>query len=166
MARLSGGVRAHGRCSRRRVPGPVARSRLSSVAGGRAASLVVASLAALMALLLGVTSAGSVRAAQSTPPALGAKAAIVVDAATGRVLYAHDATLELPPASLTKMITALVAVERVPLDRLVRPMHDYDVSPVLIGIGLGDSLPLVDVLYGLLLNSGNDAALAIAETAG
>jgi serine-type D-Ala-D-Ala carboxypeptidase (penicillin-binding protein 5/6) len=60
----------------------------------------------------------------------------------------------------------LVAVERAPLDRLVRPTHDYDVTPVLIGIGLGDSLPLRDVLYGLLLNSGNDAALAIAETVG
>ncbi len=64
------------------------------------------------------------------------------------------------------MVTALVAVERAPLDKLVRPTHDYDVTPVLIGIGLGDSLPLRDVLYGLLLNSGNDAALAVAESVG
>jgi D-alanyl-D-alanine carboxypeptidase (penicillin-binding protein 5/6) len=99
-------------------------------------------------------------------PAPNARAAIVVDAATGEILYARDETEELHPASLTKMVTALVAVERAPLDRMVRPTHDYDVTPVVIGIGLGDSLPLRDVLYGLLLNSGNDAALAIAETVG
>jgi D-alanyl-D-alanine carboxypeptidase (penicillin-binding protein 5/6) len=99
-------------------------------------------------------------------PAPDARAAVVVDAATGEVLYARNATEELHPASLTKMVTALTAVERAPLDKLVRPTHDYDVTPVVIGIGLGDSLPLRDVLYGLLLNSGNDAALAIAEAVG
>src|SRR4051812_22586791 len=107
-----------------------------------------------------------VHAESADEPAPLSRAAIVVDAATGEILYARDATEELHPASLTKMVTALVAVERAPLDRLVRPTHDFDVTPVLIGIGLGDSLPLRDVLYGLLLNSGNDAALAVAETVG
>ena len=108
----------------------------------------------------------SAQAEESSLPAPRSYAAPVVDAATGEVLYARNADEELHPASLTKMVTALVAVERAPLDRLVRPTHDYVVTPVVIGIGLGDSLPLRDVLYGLLLNSGNDAALAIAETVG
>jgi D-alanyl-D-alanine carboxypeptidase len=63
------------------------------------------------------------------------------------------------------MVTALVAVERAPLDRLVRPTRPYNVIPVVIGLEPGDSLTLEEALYGLMLNSGNDAALAIAETA-
>ncbi|MCC7372098.1 MAG: D-alanyl-D-alanine carboxypeptidase [Chloroflexi bacterium] len=106
-------------------------------------------------------------AAQERPaPASRARAAIVVDAETGAVLYERDARTPLAPASLTKMATALVAVERAPLDRPVRPSHAYNVTPVVIGLEPGDSLALGDALYGLLLNSGNDAALAIAETAG
>ncbi|MGE3272658.1 MAG: D-alanyl-D-alanine carboxypeptidase family protein, partial [Chloroflexota bacterium] len=99
-------------------------------------------------------------------PAPRARAAIVVDADTGAVLYERNARAELAPASLTKMVTALVAVERSPLDRLVRPTHPYDVVPVVIGLEPGDTLTLESTLYGLLLNSGNDAALAVAETVG
>lgn len=124
-------------------------------------------LGACMIVALVVVAGPQLAQAQAPArPAPDSEAAIVVDAATGEVLYARNADEELHPASLTKMVTALVAVERAPLDKLVRPTHDYDVTPVLIGIGLGDSLPLRDVLYGLLLNSGNDAALAVAETVG
>jgi serine-type D-Ala-D-Ala carboxypeptidase (penicillin-binding protein 5/6) len=128
--------------------------------------LLVAVLTLIAVVVALIPQPRTAAAAPSAEPAPLSRAAIVVDAATGRVLYAYDADEELHPASLTKMVTALVAVERAPLDKLVRPMHDYDVTPVLIGIGLGDSLPLGDVLYGLLLNSGNDAALAIAESVG
>src|SRR5690242_747827 len=107
-------------------------------------------MCSLIAALLVAAGPRPVQAQASTMPAPNAQAAIVVDAATGEILYARNANEELHPASLTKMVTALVAVERAPLDKLVRPTHDYDVSPVLIGIGLGDSLPLRDVLYGLL----------------
>ncbi|MFN8637364.1 MAG: D-alanyl-D-alanine carboxypeptidase family protein [Chloroflexota bacterium] len=100
------------------------------------------------------------------PPGAGARAAIVVDADTGAVLYERDAHEELHPASLTKMVTALVAVERAPLDKVVRVTHQIDVVPVTIGLEPGDALPLGDVLYGLLLDSGNDAAVAIAESVG
>jgi D-alanyl-D-alanine carboxypeptidase (penicillin-binding protein 5/6) len=105
--------------------------------------------------------------AQERPaPASRARAAIVVDAETGAVLYERNARAELAPASLTKMVTALVAVERAPLDRVVRPTHPFEVVPVVIGLEPGDTLTLEHALYGLMLNSGNDAALAIAETAG
>jgi D-alanyl-D-alanine carboxypeptidase len=128
--------------------------------------LGLAVTACLMVLALLAGRPQQVHAEAPDMPAPDARAAIVVDAATGEILYARNESEELHPASLTKMVTALVAVERAPLDRMVRPTHDYDVTPVVIGIGLGDSLPLRDVLYGLLLNSGNDAALAIAETVG
>jgi serine-type D-Ala-D-Ala carboxypeptidase (penicillin-binding protein 5/6) len=63
-------------------------------------------------------------------------------------------------------VTALVALERGRPDLRVEPRQNYTVVPVIIGIGLGDSLRLEDALYGLLLNSGNDAALAVAESVG
>jgi Holliday junction resolvase-like predicted endonuclease len=98
------------------------------------------------------------------PASVSAHAVAAIDASSGALLYARRPFDELPPASLTKMVTALVALERAPLDHLVRPARDYDVVPTVIGIGLGDVLRLEDALYGLMLNSGNDAALAIAES--
>ena len=102
-------------------------------------------------------------AAEDRPPAAGARSAIVVDADSGAVLYEKNSREEYAPASLTKMVTALVAVERAPLDRLVRAGHAYNVVPVLIGLETGDTLTLQDAPSGLLIESGNDAALAIAE---
>lgn len=122
--------------------------------------------AALTALVLMVALVRPVGAQAADEPAPGSRAAAAVDDATGAVLYARNADTPLPPASLTKMVTALVAVERASLDRPVRVTHPFDVVPVVIGLEPGDVLPLEEVLYGLLLNSGNDAALAIAETVG
>jgi D-alanyl-D-alanine carboxypeptidase (penicillin-binding protein 5/6) len=99
-------------------------------------------------------------------PRIEARAAVLIDASTGAVLHARRPFDELPPASLTKMVTALVALERGRLDQRVEPTRAYDVVPVLIGIEPGDSLRLEDALYGLLLNSGNDAGMAIAESVG
>jgi D-alanyl-D-alanine carboxypeptidase len=127
--------------------------------------VVVLLLAALGAGLLPSRPAAA-QEQQPRPPAAGARAAIVVDAATGAVLYERNAHEPMHPASLTKMVTALVAVERAPLDRIVRVTHPIVVTPVLIGLDVGDELPLGEVLNGLLLNSGNDAALAIAESIG
>jgi D-alanyl-D-alanine carboxypeptidase len=121
---------------------------------------------ALCAVLAGVLLAGPVAAQEPPQPAPGARAAIVIDASSGAVLYERDAHTPLHPASLTKMVTALTAIERAPLDRIVRVSHPIVVTPVLIGLEPGDELPLEQALYGLLLNSGNDAALAIAESVG
>ena len=103
-------------------------------------------------------------AAEEPLPAPGARSAIVVDAATGAVLYERNARAEYAPASLTKMVTALVAIERAPLDRPVRATHQYEVVPVLIGLEPGDVLRLEDAVAGLLIESGNDVAMAIAES--
>jgi D-alanyl-D-alanine carboxypeptidase len=127
----------------------------------RASSVVL-----LAAVLLATLPARPARADEPRPPAAGSRAATVIDADSGAVLYARNEHAELAPASLTKMVTALVAVERAPLDRPVRATHSFDVVPVLIGLEPGDTLTLEDALYGLLLNSGNDVALAIAEELG
>jgi D-alanyl-D-alanine carboxypeptidase len=127
---------------------------------------LVVRVVAICAVLASVLLAGPVAAEEPPQPAPGARAAIVIDAATGAVLYERDSHVPLHPASLTKMVTALTAIERAPLDRIVRVSHPIDVTPVLIGLEPGDELPLEQALYGLLLNSGNDAALAIAESVG
>jgi serine-type D-Ala-D-Ala carboxypeptidase (penicillin-binding protein 5/6) len=131
----------------------------------------VRALTLSLMVLLGACSAGTGVALAQQPaaqpgPSLTSRAAAVIDAASGALLYAHRPFDELPPASLTKMVTALVALERGSLEQRVEPRADYDVEPILIGIGAGDSLRLEDALYGLLLNSGNDAGVAIAESVG
>lgn len=116
-----------------------------------------------VAACIGVGTARAEEPVPPEPPELGARSAIVVDADSGAVLYEHNARAEYAPASLTKMVTALVAVERAPLDHEVRAAHPYDVVPVVIGMEPGDVLTLEAALHGLLLNSGNDVAVAIAE---
>ena len=93
----------------------------------------------LTAAVLGAALPGAVALGRGVSArAPDARAAIVVDADTGAVLYERNARAELAPASLTKMVTALVAVERAPLDRLVRPTHPYEVMPIVIGLEPGD----------------------------
>jgi D-alanyl-D-alanine carboxypeptidase len=102
------------------------------------------------------------------PPPIGGRAAVVIEDACDGVLYSHNPDLELPPASLTKIMTALVAVDRAQLADMV----DVRVNSALLAESTGSSvmglepgmrLSMRDLLYGLLLPSGNDAAVAIAQ---
>jgi serine-type D-Ala-D-Ala carboxypeptidase (penicillin-binding protein 5/6) len=100
---------------------------------------------------------------------LTATAGVVMDAKTGQVLYERNAYLAWPPASTTKIMTALVALDRAPLDRLITisPAVAHFREGSVVGLPANSRIPLRDLLYGLLLPSGNDVALAIAEgTAG
>lgn len=106
-----------------------------------------------------------VRTAASPPPTM-AKAAVVLEAETGRVLYEKAAHERLPPASLTKMATAMVSLERADPERVVVATANSMAEPAVIGLDPGDRLPLREALFGLLMNSGNDVALAIAESIG
>ncbi len=104
------------------------------------------------------------------PPSVSAEAAFVFDAGSGFAFYAKDADVELPMASTTKVMTALLAVERGSLNQLVtvgpdatalvRPDSSY------MGLDAGEKLSLEQLLYGLILPSGNDAAVAIADAIG
>ena len=98
-------------------------------------------------------------------PLTNALAAVIVDEASGEVLYDKNAHDRLAPASLTKIATLILALESNRLDEWV----DVDVdSRLMIGssvMGLepGDRFTLRDLLYGLMLPSGNDAALAVGR---
>lgn len=96
-------------------------------------------------------------------PSLSASSAILIDAESGRVLYeknAHEARLI---ASITKLMTALVAVESTPeLDTVIQIKPEYQAEGSSMYLRTGEEVSLEGLLYGLMLASGNDAALAIA----
>ena len=98
------------------------------------------------------------------PPAPDAAAAIVVDAASGQVLYAHNAHQRRPPASTTKILTAIVALEYGSLDDVVTvSAHAAATEGSTMDLEPGERYTLRELLWGLMLESGNDAAVAIAE---
>ena len=100
--------------------------------------------------------------------ALGeARSEILIEAKTGRVLYENNAHEALPMASTTKIMTALVALENGSLsDTVTAGKNAFGVPGTSIYLGLGEQLTLEQMLYGLMLASGNDAAVAIAEHIG
>ncbi len=100
-------------------------------------------------------------------PEIAARAAVLMNATTGEVLFAKEADLRLPPASTTKVLTALLVMERLNLDSPVSVSPQAaSAPPSRIGLRAGETVSAHDLLYGLLLKSGNDAAEALAEAAG
>jgi D-alanyl-D-alanine carboxypeptidase len=103
----------------------------------------------------------------SAAPTIVANAAFLFDANTGLALYAKNADVELPQASCTKVMTALIAVERGKLDQVITAGADahalVNSDSSYMGLSVGEKLTLRDLLYGLMLPSGNDAAVAIAD---
>ena len=104
------------------------------------------------------------------PPTVTAQTAFLFDPDTGAVYYAKGANTELPMASCTKVMTLLLAVERGNLNQMVTVGADAHalVNPnsSYMGLDVGEKISLRDLLYGLVLPSGNDAAVAIADAIG
>ena len=100
-------------------------------------------------------------------PSIAALSAVLMNPASGEVIYAKEPRLRLPPASTTKVLTALVALERLDLNARV-PVSPQAASapPSRIGLRPGEMAMTQDLLYGLMLKSGNDAAETLAEAAG
>ncbi len=108
---------------------------------------------------------------QGTPPAISASAAYVLDADTGDTLVNIHGSERLPMASTTKIMTAVITLERGNLNQLV-PVPQAAVDEVKKNFGssaqlvAGDKIPEIDLLYGLMLPSGDDAAIALADAVG
>ncbi|MBY6277283.1 D-alanyl-D-alanine carboxypeptidase family protein [Symbiobacterium thermophilum] len=99
-----------------------------------------------------------------SPPSLWAHGAILMDAATGDVLWERNAHVRLHPASTTKVLTALIALERGDLDARVTVSKRAAQTPgSSMYLREGEVHTLHDLVHGLLMLSGNDAAVAIAE---
>lgn len=93
-----------------------------------------------------------------------ARAAVVIDAASGKVLYAKNPEHSLMPASTTKLMTALVVVENAKLSDTVTISRTVANTPAIrIGLKQGDRVTVETLLYAALVRSANDAAVALAE---
>jgi D-alanyl-D-alanine carboxypeptidase (penicillin-binding protein 5/6) len=100
-------------------------------------------------------------------PSVTAQAAILMDTESGRILYEKNSNAQLRVASITKIMTALIAIENGNLKKMVTTSKNaYGVEGSSIYLRLGEKLSLEDMIYGLMLRSGNDAAVAIAEHIG
>lgn len=100
----------------------------------------------------------------SANPELTAKAAIVIEASTGKILYAQKADERRYPASTTKMMTLIVALEHGNLnDTVTASEAAVATEGSTLWLAKDEKLKLSDMLYGMMLVSGNDATVAIAE---
>ncbi len=117
--------------------------------------------------LLSVVHAADTARVGTPPPNVSAQAAAMIDVASGRILYEKNGDQKMRIASLTKTMTAIVAIESGNLKDIVT-VPDFAVGAEGSSIYLkqGERLTLEDLLYGLMLRSGNDAALAIANHVG
>lgn len=107
------------------------------------------------------------------PPSLNARSAILIDAATGTVLYEKNADIALPPASLTKLVTLHLAMEEIKAGRLspdeMVEIDARDCSPYipygssLMYLQPGMKVSIRDLMLGAAVVSGNDAAYALAR---
>lgn len=105
--------------------------------------------------------------ALAAPPYLEGRAGLVMDAKNGQVLYQKNGDLRLYPASTTKILTGIIALERAKPDDVVTVSKNaVGVDGTAIGLQAGEKIKMENLLYALLLNSANDAAVAVAEHVG
>ncbi len=105
-------------------------------------------------------------AASAKGPAIEARAWTIINARTGEPLASHAAARQLQIASTTKLMTAYVALKELPLDRIVRAApYEAEYGESLLGLRPGQRISVRDLLYGLILRSGNDAAYDLARAA-
>ncbi len=103
-------------------------------------------------------------------PGVYADSAIVMEASTGLILYEKNMDDQHYPASITKIMTALVAIENSNLGETVtfskNAIFDVDLDSSRIGIDVGEQLTMQQCLYGILLESANEVSYAVAEHVG
>lgn len=123
---------------------------------------------AVLLLAVALTAAAAFAAAAlAAPPPVQAEAYFVQNAATGEVLATHDERERRPIASITKLMTALLAVERAELDELVVVTPQAaSVGESTLNLRAGERVPLRDLLRAALVQSANDAANAVAAHVG
>lgn len=116
----------------------------------------------LLLWLLVLLLTGSI--AQAAPPDIKAGAAVLIDAKTGQILYEKNAHTRLAPASTTKILTAIIAIESGRLDEEVKvSARAAGTAGSSMHLQIGQKILLRELVTGLMMRSGNDAAVAIAE---
>lgn len=116
----------------------------------------------IIALFIAFCTLSPIKAYAQTPT-LTAECAILAELSSGRVLYSHNANAKRYPASTTKIMTALVILENCNInDTVTIPKQAQGVEGSSIYLASGEKLTVLELLYGLMLRSGNDAATALA----
>lgn len=121
-------------------------------------------ISTLMALLLAPWAQ-----VDAAPPGIHTNAvgAALIDVESGRILYSEKGDTPMRIASLTKIMTAIIAIEQGKLNEMVKVgKNAFGKEGSSIYLKLGEEMRMHDMLYGLMLRSGNDAATAIAEHVG
>jgi D-alanyl-D-alanine carboxypeptidase (penicillin-binding protein 5/6) len=122
-------------------------------------------LATLLAVLF-ATALAAPAAPAAQRPDLDARAWALIDARNGDVLVSHALSRRLPVASTTKLMTAYVALKELPLRKMVRAAPYVPIyGESLLNLRPGQAISVRDLLYGLILRSGNDAAYDLARAA-
>lgn len=105
--------------------------------------------------------------ATSEPPSIGAESAILINAKTGEVLFEKNSTTKQYPASITKLMTALLVIENLKPSDVISFSEDaiYGIEPGSshIGMRIGEQITVDQALHGLLLMSANEVANGLAE---
>lgn len=105
-------------------------------------------------------------AADADQPPIQTLAAVLIDSESGQIVFEKNADTVVPIASTTKLMSAIVAREKLSLDQVVEITREHtSVIGSDMGLRPGEKLTVRDLLTGLLVASGNDAAWALAETA-
>lgn len=105
------------------------------------------------------------RSSTAPQPRVKAKAMFCVDRSSNRIVLAENESAPLPIASITKLLTAMVAIDKMDLDQVVETPSDIlEVEKHTVGIRPGDLFTVRDLLHGMLIESGNDCAEALARS--
>ena len=99
-------------------------------------------------------------------PGVEGTSALIMDAGSGEILYEKNAYERRDPASVTKIVTCMVALETLDLDEKITVDFDVSNSGTSINLKKGETLTVEQLLYGLMLPSANDAAVVLAKAAG
>ena len=123
----------------------------------------------MLLILLAMATSAQAKVLIPAPPQLAASAWILLDANTGKVLVEHNSDEQLPPASLTKMMTSYIVASELQNGKV----GEQDQVPISVAawkmggskmfVREGTSVPLIDLLRGVIIQSGNDASVALAE---
>lgn len=104
----------------------------------------------------------AVKVNEDEVPKIDGTSAVIMDMGNGSILYEKNADKVREPASLTKVLTALVVLEEMDLDEVVTVQENVEIEGSTVGIVPGERLTVEQLLYGMMLESGNDAAEALA----
>ncbi len=132
----------------------------------RGALRVITSLCRLTAVVILIALIATSSVAASGEPAVIGEYAVVINADTGAILLDKSMDTPTAPASLTKLFTTAYALDAAPLDKKLTVDQADLVGESSMGLQSGETITLKTALYGMLLPSGNDAAMTVAQNLG